>query len=107
MHLDNGHLDKPKPLRGDNPCVTCNHAPAPINQDGHQKSELLDAGGELLDLLLRVSTRIRRVENQFLYAPIADLNLDRPQIVGDRGRFLWGDINGQRLHEFAFAQIGP
>lgn len=62
---------------GENPAVPDHHLPGVVDHDRHDKPELADAVRNLIDLTLRMLSRIAGIQNEISDGSIVNLNLDQ------------------------------
>jgi hypothetical protein len=60
--------------------VTDHHLACVVNHDRHDKSELADAVRDLVDLTLRMLSRVTGIQSEIAHGAILDLNLDQTSI---------------------------
>jgi hypothetical protein len=75
--LDDRHARHPELSGGENPAAPDHHLPGVVDHDRRDKPKLADAVRDLIDLTLRMLSRIARIQNKVSYRSLLNLNLDQ------------------------------
>src|SRR5580704_13848678 len=78
--LDHGHAPHRQPFGCEKTAVSNHHIGSIIDHDRHDEPKLADTVSNLLDLILRMMSRIAGIQNQIGYVAILNLNLDQTRI---------------------------
>lgn len=79
--LNDGYLGHAEQFRSEHATVACNHASRCVDDNRYDKTKLLNAIRDLIDLLWRMLPRVLLVQHDLGYGSILNLNADRPEIA--------------------------